>query len=70
MVAGHGLVMRGSHDDTHLVGGLRVLRVVGIECPAPHSRPQHVTLQSQDELKDLGIEAVIAIACAEGVLHP
>ena len=70
MVAGHGLVVTGAHDDAHLVGRLRVQRVVGIECPAPHGGPEEIALEAQDQLKDFLVEAVVAIAGAEGVLHP
>ena len=70
MVACHRLVVRRSHHHTHRVGRLQVLWVVGIEGPSPHGRPQVVTLQSQDELEHLLVEAVVAVVRAEGVLHP
>ena len=70
MVACHGLVVGCSHDDTHLIGCLRVLGVVGIECPAPHGRPHEVALQSKDEFKYLFVEPVVAIVGAECVFHP
>ena len=70
MVAGHGLVVRGTHHHTHGVGGLQVLRVVGIESPAPHGGPQVVALQPEDQLKHLLIELMTSEVGAEGVLHP
>ena len=70
VITGHRLMVRGTHDDTHLICGLRVFRIVSIERPTPHGRPQHVTLQTQDEFKDLGIEAVVAIVRTKGILHP
>ena len=70
VVTCHRLMVGGTHHDTHCIGGLQVLRVVGIESPAPHGRPQVVTFQAQDEFKHLGIEMVVAIVCTEGVLHP
>ena len=70
VVAGHRLVVRGTHDDTHRIGGLQILGIIGIECPAPHRRPHKVTLQTQNELEDLGIEAVVAIVGTKSILHP
>ena len=70
MVAGHRLVVRCTHDDTHRVCRLQILGIVGIESPAPHSRPQEVTLQTQDEFKDLGIEVMVTIVGTKGILYP
>lgn len=70
MVACHGFVVGSAHDDAHLIGCATVFRVVGIEGPAPHGRPQHVALEAQDEFKHAGIESVVAIIGAVGVLHP
>ena len=70
MVTRHRLVVGGTHDDTHTVGQFAILRVIGIESPSPHGWPKEVTLQTEDQLKDLLIEAVVAIVRSEGVLHP
>ena len=70
MVASHGLMVRGAHNNAHFIGSFRILRVVGIECPTPHGGPQQVTLQTQDEFEDLGIETVVAIVGAESILDP
>ena len=70
MVAGHRLVVRGSHDDTHRISRLQILGVVGIESPAPHGRPQEVTLQTQNQFKDLGIKVMVTIVGAKSILHP
>ena len=70
MVTGHRLMMRGTHHDTHTIGQLAVLRVVGIESPAPHGRPHHITLQTENKLKDLLVECPAAIFSTEGILHP
>ena len=70
VVACHRLVVRGTHHDTHRVSSLQVLRVVGIESPSPHGRPQVVTLQTQDQLEHFLVETVVAVVRAEGVLHP
>ena len=70
MVACHRLMMTGAHHHSHAVGQFAVLRVVGIERPSPHGGPHHISLQAQDQLKDLLVEAMVAIVGAEGVLHP
>ena len=70
MIAGHGLMVGCSDDYSHSVSSLQVLWVVSIESPVPHSRPKEITLKAENEFKDLCIEAVVAIVCAEGVLHP
>ena len=66
----HRLMMGCSDDDAHSVGCLQILRVVGIESPSPHGRPKEISLQSEYKLEYLRIETMIAILCAEGVLHP
>ena len=70
VVAGHRLVVRGAHDNTHRVGQFTILRVVGIECPAPHGGPQEVTLQTQNQLEHFRIERASAIFSTKGILHP
>ena len=70
MVTGHRLVVGGTHDDSHLVGQLRVLRIIGIESPTPHGWPKEVTFQTENQFEDLLVETMIAIVGAEGVLHP
>ena len=70
MVACHRLVVRRAYDDTHVVGSLLVERVVGIESPSPHCRPEHVSAQAQYKLKHLGIELMTAVLGLEGVLNP
>ena len=70
MIPCHRLMVRCSDDDTHSVGCLQILRVVGIESPSPHSRPEEISFQSEDKLEDFLIETMIAIICAEGVLNP
>ena len=70
MIACHWLVMAGADNDTHLVGRLGVFRIVGVEGPTPHGRPEEIALQTENELKHFLIETVIAVASAEGVLHP
>ena len=70
MVAGHRLVVRGAHHNAHPVGGLAILRVVGIEGPTPHGGPHHVALQAENQLEHLLIEAVVAVVGAPRVLHP
>ena len=70
MVTCHRLMVRGTHHDAHRISCLQVLRIIGIESPAPHSGPQVVTLQAQDELKHLLIEAVVTVVRTEGVLYP
>ena len=70
VVTGHRLVVAGADDDAHGVGGLHVLRVVGIESPAPHGRPQEVTLQAEYQFEHLLVETVVAVVGAERVLDP
>ena len=70
VVARHRLMVRGAHHDTHAVGQFAVLGVVGIKCPSPHGGPHHISLEAQDEFKDLLIEMMVAIVGAKGVLDP
>ena len=70
MVAGHRLVVGCSHDDTKSISCFRVLGIVCIESPTPHGRPQHVTFQSENQLKHLAVEVMVTITCAEGILYP
>ena len=70
MVACHRLVVGSTDNDTHLVGHLGVFRVISIERPTPHSRPEEIALQTEDEFEHLLIETVVAIAGTESVLHP
>ena len=70
VIAGHGLVMGGSHDNAHLVGRDAVQGVVGIEGPAPHGRPEEIGFQAQKQLEHMGIELMATIVRAEAVFHP
>ena len=70
MVAGHWLMVGCTHDDTHLVGHLAVQRVVSIESPAPHRRPEEVSAETEDELEYALVEAVVTVIGAVGMLHP
>ena len=70
MVTSHRLMVRGTHDDTHIISSLRVLRVVSIECPSPHGRPQHVTTKTKNQFKDFSIETMVTIISAKRILYP
>ena len=60
----------GAHDDAHLVGRAAVLRIVGVEGPAPHRRPHEIGPEAQQELENARVEAVVAVVRPVGVLHP
>ena len=70
MVACHRFVMARTHNHTHFVSRLQVLRVVSIESPAPHGRPQHITLQTQNQFEHLGIELMAAKVGSKRIFHP
>ena len=70
VVACHRLVVGSAHDNAHLVGGLLVLRIVGIESPTPHGRPHHVASQAEHQFEYALIESVVAIVGAVGVAYP
>ena len=70
VVAGHRFVMGRAHDDAHLVRRTAVFGVIGIESPVPHGRPHEIGPQTQQELENTGVEAVVAVIGAVGVLHP
>ena len=70
VVASHRLMVGGSHHNAHLVGGLLVLRVIGIESPSPHGWPHHVASQAEHQFEYSLVESVVAILRAVGVLHP
>ena len=70
VVACHGFVVAGTHDDTHLVGQRTVLCVIGIEGPRPHGWPQEVGPEAQQQFEDLLIEGMTSVVCAESILHP
>ena len=63
-------MVRCSHYHAHVIGGLGVLGVIGIECPVPHGGPHKVTAQPQYQFKALGVELMAAALCAECVLYP
>ena len=46
VVARHRLMVGGTDNNAHFIGGFRVFRVVGVESPVPHGGPQEITLQS------------------------
>ncbi len=70
VVARHWLVVASAHYHAHLVGRAAVFGVVGIECPSPHGGPQEVAAQAQNKFKHTGVEAMVAVVGAVGVLHP
>ena len=70
MVAGHRLVVACAHDHAHLVGRGAVLRVVGIERPAPHRGPEIVAAQTQDKLAHVFVELMPSEVGAVMVFHP
>ena len=63
-------MMARADDHPHLVGRLAVERVVGIESPRPHGRPEEIAFQSEDEFEHLLIETVVAEISAESILYP
>ncbi len=70
VVTGHRFVVRGSHHDSHFIGQAAVLGIIGIEGPPPHGRPEEITAQTENQLKDPLVETVVAIIGAVGVFHP
>ena len=63
-------MMRGAHHHAHFICRLLVLRIVGIESPAPHGWPHHVAPEAQHQFEDALVEAVVAILGAVCILHP
>src|SRR5690606_4298521 len=51
MVAGHRFMVRCSDYHTHFVSQLAIHWVISIEGPAPHCRPQIVSLKAKDQFK-------------------
>ena len=70
VVAGHGLMVRGAHDNAHFVCGLGVEGIVGIERPAPHCGPHEIAAQAEDEFEYVSVELMSAEVRAVVVLHP
>ena len=70
MVPSHGLMVGCTDNNAHFIGQFTVLGVVSIESPAPHGRPQEITLQTENQLKHFLVEIMTAVIGAEGVLHP
>ena len=70
MVTGHRFMVRSSHYDAHLVGHLAVHRIVRIEGPAPHCRPEIVSAKTEDEFEYTLIETMVAIFGTVCMLHP
>ena len=70
VVSGHRLVVRGSHHYAHLVSRLAVERIVGIESPTPHRRPEEIATQTQNQLENVGVELMSAPFGTVVILHP
>ena len=63
-------MMGSTHHYAHFICRLLVLRIVGIESPAPHGWPHHVAPETQHQFENALVEAVVAILGAVGILHP
>ena len=70
MVAGHRLVVGGTHHHTHTVGQAAVLWIISIERPSPHGGPHHIALQTKNQFKDFSIKRTTTIFGTEGVFYP
>ena len=70
MVAGHRLVVGGTHHHTHTVGQTAVLWIISIERPSPHGGPHHIALQTEYQFEDFLVERTATIFGTEGLLHP
>ena len=70
VVARHRFMVACAYNNTHFIGQYAIFRVIGIECPAPHGRPEQIASQTQDEFEHLLVECMTAIVGAECVLHP
>src|SRR5690606_38207829 len=70
MVAGHWLVVGGPDDDPRLMGRLAVFRIVRVEAPAPHSWPEEVAPQTEDQFEHAGIKPVVTVPGSVRIEYP
>ena len=70
MIAGHRFVVRSAYDDSHLISSLAVQRIIFVECPAPHRRPNKIGSETKEKFKDTFIETMVAVICSVCMLHP
>ena len=70
MVTCHRLVMGGSHNNPHFIGGFAVFRIVCIKAPTPHGRPHKITAQAKDQFEHTCIKTVITVFCTIRMFYP
>ena len=70
MVACHRFMMARTDNNAHFIGQTAIFWVIGIESPTPHSRPQQIAPQAQQELEHFLVERMAAITGMESVEDP
>jgi len=55
----HGFMMGGSYDNAIFIGQARIFRVIVVEGPSPHGRPQKITPHPEDVFKYVFVKPAV-----------